>query len=71
MSKDLLLINLLFIFVGILLCIQLSAILYKVQWKENIVELVHRCLQLLRSSCEGIINAIDEFYDIFFSLDFI
>jgi hypothetical protein len=31
----------------------------------------HRCLQLLRSSCEGIINAIDEFYDIFFSLDFI
>lgn len=27
-------------------------------------ELGHRCLQISRSSCEGIINAIDEFHDI-------
>lgn len=29
----------------------------------------HRCLQLLRSSCEGTINAIDEFHDIFLFIE--
>lgn len=27
----------------------------------------HRCLQLLHSSCEDNINAIDEFHDVFLS----
>jgi hypothetical protein len=32
---------------------------------DLLLGLGHRCLQILRSSCEGIINAIDELYDIF------